>query len=66
MKNYTPSSSYKSSLLLGENATKWDEDTETWVPTSIYDNENEEWVLNEDILSPEEMRTFTVTSPEYC
>jgi hypothetical protein len=46
---------YQSSVIVGENATKWDSSTETWVPTTIWDSENEEWVPNESILSASEL-----------
>lgn len=57
---------YQSSVIIGENATKWDEGTETWVPTTIWDDTNEEWVANTDILSAAELQAWTASPPDYC
>lgn len=63
---YSPSLDYRSSVLVGENATKWDEETQTWVPTSIYNSETEEWEPNADILSAEELANWQATVPDVC
>lgn len=65
-KAHTPSVNYVSSVLVGENATKWDSNTETWVPTSIWDSEENKWVPNEDILSSEEIQNWTASVPDKC
>ena len=68
MKNYDPENypDYKSSVLVGETATKWNESTETWEPTSIYDDEENEWVPNSSILSEEEIAEWTAHVPDIC
>lgn len=57
---------YQSSVLKGNAATKWDEATQTWVPTSIYDDVNKEWVPNSEYLTQTEIQNWTPHIPEAC
>ena len=66
MKNYKPSKDYVSSVIMGETGTKWDENSETWIPTSVWDETEEKWVPNEDILSTEEIQDWTAHIPNQC
>ena len=61
----TIAKSTKSSVLIGNAASKWDEETETWIPTSVYNEETEEWEPSPK-LTPEERLNWTPHAPEYC
>ena len=72
MQGYSPKDepNYKSSVLIGENATKWivtqADPAGHWEPTSVYNTETEQWELNSDILTEEEIASFAPKSPSVC